>query len=87
MHKIYEVIITSSAQKEIRKLQKIEVQRIIPVIQLLSNDPRPSGCKKLTSTQNIYRIRIGNFRVLYSIDDVIRIVEVSGVRHRRDAYE
>ena len=85
MPKIYEVIITSSAQKEIRKLQKIEVQRIISTIQLLSNEPRPSGCKKLTSTQNIYRI--GNYRVLYSIDDVIRIVEVSGVRHRRDAYE
>lgn len=87
MPKIYEVIISNSAQREIRKLQKIEVQRIIPAIRLLSNDPRPSGCKKLTSTQNIYRIRIGNYRVLYSIDDVIRIVEVSGVRHRRDAYE
>ena len=87
MPKIYEVIIASSAQKEIRKLQKIEVQRIIPAIQLLSDDPRPSGCKKLTSTQNIYRIRMGDYRVPYSIDDVIRIVEVSGVRHRRDAYE
>ncbi|GLU50946.1 type II toxin-antitoxin system RelE family toxin [Dyadobacter frigoris] len=87
MPKIYEVIITSSAQKEIRKLQKIEVQRIVPAIQLLSIEPRPSGCKKLISTQSIYRIRIGNYRVLYSIDDVIRIVEVSGVRHRRDAYE
>jgi len=87
MPKIYEVIISSSAQREIRKLQKIEVQRIIPAIQLLSNDACPPGCKKLTSTQNIYRIRIGNYRVLYSIDDVIRIMEVSGVRHRRDAYE
>lgn len=87
MPKIYDVTISSSAQREIRKLQKIEVQRIIPAIQLLANDPRPPGCKKLTSTQNIYRIRIGNFRVLYSVDDVVRIVEVSGVRHRRDAYE
>ncbi|WP_159468602.1 type II toxin-antitoxin system RelE/ParE family toxin [Dyadobacter sp. 3J3] len=87
MPKIYEVIVTSSAQKEIRKLQKIEVQRIIPAIQLLSVDPRPPGCKKLTSASNIYRIRIGNYRVLYSIYDVIKIVEVSGVRHRRDAYE
>ncbi|MDQ6481741.1 type II toxin-antitoxin system RelE/ParE family toxin [Dyadobacter sp. LHD-138] len=87
MHKVYKLLITNSAQKEIRTLQKTEVQKIIPAIQSLSENPRPSGCKKLVSVKNIYRIRIGNYRVLYSIDDLIRIVEISGVEHRREAYE
>ncbi|WP_254412920.1 type II toxin-antitoxin system RelE family toxin [Dyadobacter diqingensis] len=87
MHKVYQLIITNSAQKEIRNLQKTEVQKIIPAIQSLSENPRPPGCKKLVSVNNIYRIRIGNYRVLYSIDDLIRIVEISGVKHRREAYE
>ena len=87
MSDIYELIITGSAQKEIRKLPKDEVRRILPAIQSLSQNPRPSGCKKLVATKNSYRIRIGNYRVLYIIDDVIRIVEVSGVKHRREAYE
>ena len=74
MNEIYELVITSSAQKEIQKLPKTEIQRIVPAIDLLSQNPRPSGCRKLVATKNSYRIRIG-------------IIEVSGVKHRREAYE
>ena len=87
MHKVYQLLITSSAQNEIRKLQSTEVHKIIPAIQALSEDPQPSGCKKLTSVQNTYRIRIGDYPVLYSINDAIRIVEIARVKHRREAYE
>jgi len=87
MSDIYKLTITGSAQKEIRKLPKVEVQRILPALQSLSQNPRPSGCKKLVGTKDSYRIRIGNYHVLYIIDDEIRIVEVSGVMHRREAYE
>lgn len=87
MKDVYKITISNSAQKEIRKLSQIEAERIIRNIKLLSDEPRPSGCKKLVATKNSYRIRLGNYRVLYSIDDVIRIVEISAVKHRREAYE
>lgn len=54
----------------------------------LAENPRPRGCKKLKGTkQDYWRIRIGDYRVIYSIDDVIRIVDVNKVGHRRDIYE
>ncbi|WP_374757535.1 type II toxin-antitoxin system RelE family toxin [Dyadobacter arcticus] len=53
----------------------------------LSAVPRPSGCKKLVAAKSTYRVRIGNYRVLYLIEDSIRIIEISGVKHRREAYE
>jgi len=87
MSDIYEIVITKSAQKEIRRLQKPELPRILTAIGSLSADPRPSGCKKLVGSHNTYRIRIGDYRVLYVIEDQIRIVEVAAVKHRREAYE
>jgi mRNA interferase RelE/StbE len=87
MSDIYKIIITKSAQKEIQKLQKPELPRILTAINSLSSDPRPSGCKKLVGSRNIYRIRIGDYRVLYTIEDQIRIVEIDAVSHRREAYE
>ncbi|ACT95196.1 type II toxin-antitoxin system RelE family toxin [Dyadobacter fermentans] len=87
MNETYEVIITNSARKDIRKLSPLEVKKIVPSIRSLANNPRPSGCKKLVNTLNSYRVRMGNYRILYCIEDRIRIVEVSAVKHRRDAYE
>lgn len=87
MKEIYRLFILNSAQKEIRKLPKTEAERIIRIIKLLPSDPCPTGCKKLVSTKNSYRIRIGNYRVLYLVDDIIRIVEISAFKHRREAYE
>nr|WP_295934111.1 type II toxin-antitoxin system RelE/ParE family toxin [uncultured Dyadobacter sp.] len=87
MNETYEVIINSSAQKDIRNLPAQEVKKIVPAIRLLAHDPRPSGCKKLVTTKNTYRVRVGNYRILYCIEDQIRIVEVSAVKHRREVYE
>jgi mRNA interferase RelE/StbE len=87
MSEQYTIRILSSAQREIKKLPPKEIARIVPAIQKLAENPRPSGCKKLMGNNNHYRIRIGDYRVLYVIEDIIRIVEVAGVRHRREAYE
>jgi len=87
MNEIYEVIINSSAQRDIRKLPAQEVNKIVPAIRLLAREPRPTGCKKLVATRNTYRVRVGNYRILYCIEDQVRIVEVSAVKHRREAYE
>lgn len=64
----------------------IAFRRIIAAIQLLADDPRPAGCKKLVGSQRDWRIRVGEYRVLFEIDDTEQIVRVMRVRHRRDAY-
>jgi len=82
----YKIEIKKSAAKEISKLPKVEVQRIVNKIQTLSEDPRPNGCKKLSGNEK-YRIRIGVYRVLYSIMDEKLVIYIVKVGHRKEIYE
>jgi len=63
------------------------VNRIIPAIKKLGEDPRPPGCKKLKGDKDTWRIRIEDYRVIYTVDDVVRIVDVDSVGHRKDIYD
>lgn len=83
---MYAVRFTSRAQPDLRALPAQVVQRDYPRIQALAHEPRPSGAKKLTGEKDIWRIRVGDYRVLYRIEDDVRIVEVSNVGHRKDIY-
>ena len=84
----YEVIISKRAAKEIKNLPHQEIPKIFQKIKLLADDPRPSGCKKLSGTEeDLYRIRSGDYRVIYSIEDVVKIVDIRQVGHRRDIYK
>jgi mRNA interferase RelE/StbE len=80
----YKLLIKPSAGKEIESLPKQDRRRIVGRITALSHDPRPSGCEKL-SGHDQYRLRQGNYRILYEIQDADRIVVVR-VGHRRDVY-
>jgi len=85
--KVYQVVIGKLASKELKKLAKKEVQRIFPKIKDLSAKPRPDGCKKLKSqSEDLWRIRVGDYRIIYSIDDAVSIVDIRRVGHRRDIY-
>ena len=81
----YRIVLRKSAAKEIEKLDKRNISRVIGKIQALSVDPRPPGCKKLSGEEK-YRVRVGIYRILYQIVDHELIVTVVRVRHRRDAY-
>ena len=83
----YRVIFTKSAERELKKLTNQVIVRLIPVIKNLSDTPRPSGCIKLEGSSNRYRVRVGDYRILYEIEDKIKIVEIVGIRNRREAYE
>jgi mRNA interferase RelE/StbE len=83
----YTVNLTRSAQKEIRALDGIIRVRVVQSIRSLAIDPRPSGCRKLVGAINRWRIRIGDYRVIYSINDDDALVEVIAARHRSKAYE
>jgi mRNA interferase RelE/StbE len=61
-------------------------RRVLAAIERLQTNPRPSGCVKLTGSRNDWRIRVGDWRVIYSIDDPTGRVDVSAIRHRSDAY-
>jgi mRNA interferase RelE/StbE len=82
----YEVRLTRSAQKELESLDAGAVKRIFPKIAALSSQPRPSGCLKLTDEENLWRIRAGDYRVVYEIDDDSEIVRIVYVRHRSKVY-
>ncbi len=84
---IYQVVVSKQAAKEIEKLTADVVQRIIPQILALADNPRLNGCKKLKGSNDIYRIRVGDYRVVYSIEDTILVVDVRRVAHRRDVYD
>jgi mRNA interferase RelE/StbE len=59
---------------------------MIAAIQALSENPRPTGCRKLTTTDNDWRIRVGDYRVIYEIDDAVQVLRVNRIRHRREVY-
>jgi len=84
----YRIVIGRSAEKEIRKLPSSVLKRVVNAISQLSETPRPEGCKKLKgSDEELWRIRIGDYRVLYFIEDEIQLVDIQRVRHRKDVYD
>jgi len=81
----YSVLIKRSAEKEMDRLPPRTFERVAKAILKLERDPRPKGSKRLRGMQD-YRLRVGEYRVLYSIDDDARVVEVIAVGHRREVY-
>jgi mRNA interferase RelE/StbE len=79
--------LTASAAKELRKLSDQLIARIAPRLENLAFNPRPPGCKKLPGGNREWRIRIGDYRVVYTVDDAKLLVEVTRVRHRSEVYE
>jgi mRNA interferase RelE/StbE len=82
----YTVVFARSAREELQALDRAIAARILKRIEALTREPRPSGCKKLEGSQDLWRIRMGDWRVVYSVDDTASLVQVSVIRHRREAY-
>jgi len=76
-----------SAEKELKKLPSIYFPKVIAKIQELSTDPYPKGCKKLINNENFWRIRIGNYRVIYEVIQLEKRINVYKIRHRKDVYK
>jgi mRNA interferase RelE/StbE len=71
--------------RELQRLDPTVTRRILGIIERLAKTPRPSGCSKLTGSQDEWRIRVGDWRVLYTVDDPTQVVDIAAVRHRSDA--
>lgn len=82
----YRIEVSATAQKQIRKLNKADQIRVLRAIQNLAKEPRPPGTRKLRGYEDVYRIRVGTYRILYSIESGRLLIIVLKVGHRRDVY-
>ena len=82
----YNVVLKPSVEKDLRSLPKSAAGRVWKRLEALADDPRPRQTVKLTGAERLYRIRVGDYRIVYSVDDESRLVIVHHVRHRGVVY-
>jgi len=82
---VYELLLLPVAQKDLDNLEAPVFARILKKIRALSKDARPPGCLKLTDEDG-YRIRTGDYRILYRIDDALKRIYIYRIKHRKDVY-
>jgi mRNA interferase RelE/StbE len=84
---MYSVKITSRAEGELKRLDRPVKNRVVTAILALASDPRPPGCLKVRSAEGVWRIRVGDWRIGYEIDDSLQEVVVIKVGHRSEFYQ
>ncbi|MFB3922622.1 MAG: type II toxin-antitoxin system RelE/ParE family toxin [Terriglobia bacterium] len=82
----YKLVFKPSVEKDLRGLPRTVVERVLRKIENLLVEPFPPGCIKLEAAERLYRIRIGEYRVVYEVDGTTRSITVHHVRHRREVY-
>lgn len=82
----YQVEITPAAKRQIKKLVKQTQELIIQRLEQLAENPRPPGVLKMEGEENLYRVRIGDYRIIYEIQDRVLLIVVVKVGHRGDVY-
>ncbi|MGF1542535.1 MAG: type II toxin-antitoxin system RelE/ParE family toxin [Pleurocapsa sp.] len=83
---LYKIEWKQSAKKELKKLDKQIVPKILQAVENLADNPYSSGSKKLIGSDSIYRIRVGNYRIIYNIKSFVLTIEIIKVGHRREVY-
>lgn len=86
MTELYSVVIKRSAEKELKTIPASDLKRVVDRIRGLAQQPRPSRCEKLSGESERFRIRQGDYRIVYGIDDIARRVDVVKIGHRREVY-
>jgi mRNA interferase RelE/StbE len=82
----YAIEFRRSADKDLRRLDATIQRRVLHAIERLKRNPRPDGCRKLVGSDNAFRVRVGDYRVIYTVEDAVLIVAIESLRHRREAY-
>jgi mRNA interferase RelE/StbE len=83
----YTVEVKPAARRELEALPDHVLSRVVRKLESLGHTPRPVGCKKLKGYKDQWRVRVGDWRVLYIIDDAAKLVSVTRIAHRREVYE
>jgi mRNA interferase RelE/StbE len=84
--KSYRIEISATAERQLRGLTRQDQMRILRAIQQLAEAPWPQGCRKLAGYDDVFRIRVGTYRVLYSVDRQRIVIVIFKVGHRKDVY-
>ena len=82
----YQIEWKRSARKELRKLPAQVIHHVVKKVESLASDPRPSGVRKLVGSEQLYRVRVGSYRIIYEIRDDVLIIVIVRVAHRKDVY-
>jgi mRNA interferase RelE/StbE len=82
----YEVEITPAAKRQIKKLPNDVQKQVVEKLEELAFKPRPDGVQKLAGSDDLYRVRLGKYRIIYEIQDGLLLVTVVKVKHRKDVY-
>lgn len=83
---MYKIEWKQSAKKELKKLKKAVIPRIIKAVESLSINPHPTGSRKLQGSEHLYRVRLGDYRIVYSVENKILLIEIIRIGHRKDIY-
>lgn len=83
----YKISWRSAALRDLKRLDRQVASRIVSAVEALVKDPLPRGVRKLSLGENTYRLRVGDYRVIYSVLERQLVVEIVHVRHRRDVYQ
>jgi len=82
----YEIEISRTAERQLKKLAEEDQLRVVRAVIALAGQPRPRGSRKLMGYDDVFRIRVGRFRVLYSVSDARLVILVLKIGHRKDVY-
>ena len=82
----YKIFWKASVEKDLRKVDQQHISRIIEAIEKLKNDPFPFQYKKLRKSENEFRIRVGDYRIIYGVETTTKQIIIKYIRHRKDAY-
>ena len=82
----YKITFKSSVEKDLRKLDKAQLEKIMAVIQELSSNPFPINSRKLVGSEKTYRVRVGDYRAVYIVSTSDLVIEIQKVAHRKDIY-
>ena len=83
----YKIVWKGSSEHDLRKIDRQYISRILKAIESLADDPFPVQSRKLKDSESSYRLRIGDYRVIYQVDSQGKILTIYHVRHRKDAYK
>jgi mRNA interferase RelE/StbE len=84
---VYEILLSKATRKQLASLPAFMHNKIIEDISALAASPRPAGCKKLKGFKNAYRVRAGDYRIIYEVEDKMLRVIIIAIGHRKDIYE
>lgn len=82
----YSIRLKRSVEKDLRRVPGAQLPRVLSAIDQLALDPHPRGAVKLSGAEVLYRVRVGDYRIIYEVDTVAREVTIHYLRHRREAY-